>query len=365
MTSTRDIRFGFSVAPVGEADASDAELYAECITDCEYGHELGYESAWFLEHHFTDYFPTPSPTVFMAHVAARLPALGLGTAVLVTPWYHPIRLAEEIAMLSVLCKAELHLGLGRGTGKLEYDAWGVDQEAARELFKESLDIIRLAHAGEPFQYQGKHFKMGRRVPTRPQPNLERIHLYGAIGSPQSAAIMAELELPPLAVANFPMHVMAKVIETWDAETAARGGDVDRVKPLMLQAWLGDTDAEARALAKRWVPPYFALQARHYEADRHLYKDIKGYEQFDKFFTNLERLSDPANLDPWIDLQLAGTPATAHERLAKYIEMGYNKFVIQASTVGIPRAVRHEMLRRFAEEVAPAFNPGFGRKAAAE
>jgi alkanesulfonate monooxygenase SsuD/methylene tetrahydromethanopterin reductase-like flavin-dependent oxidoreductase (luciferase family) len=358
-----DIVFGFTVAPVDAPGTLDAALYDEVMADCALGHGLGYESAWFLEHHFTDYFPTPSPLLHMAYTAARFPTLGLGTCVLVTPWYHPIRLAEEIAMLSILSQAPLHIGIGRGTAKLEYDAWGVDQELARELFKESVDVIRLAHSGQPFQFQGRSLQMNRRVRMRPEPNRARIHLYGAIGSPQSAAMMAEYGLPPLCVANFPLPIMESVVDQWNA--AARGTQARGHKTLMIQAYIADTDDEARALVKRYVPPFFQVQARHYEADLDAYKGIKGYEQFSKFFGNLKKMGDPEKMDPWIDLQLCGTPETARRQLQAYVDMGYDAFIIQVATYEVPRRVRHEMLTRFARDVAPAFNSSFKSRRAAE
>ena len=359
------IHFGFTAAPVDAEGASDDALYGEVVADCELGRGLGYESAWLLEHHFTDYFPTPSPMLHMAYLAARFPDLSLGTCVLVTPWYHPIRFAEEVAMLSVLSERPLHLGLGRGTAKLEYEAWGVDQEEARERFAECIALTRLAHAGEPFRFEGKHFEMGREVPLRPRAHEERINFYGAIGSPGSAGIMADLDLAPMVVANYPHHVQERILGNWAEGMAKRGRPTEATKPIMIQAWIADTDAEARALAKQWVPPFFALQARHYEADETAYDDIRTYEQFSKFFSNLKRLADPEQIDPWLDLQLIGTPATARAQLQRYIEIGFNCFVIQVATVGIPRAVRHEMLTRFATEVAPEFSPGIGGRKAAE
>ena len=62
--------------------------------------QLGYRTACTIEHHFSDYYPCPAPTVYMAHIAARFPDLAVGTCVLVTPWYEPLRLAGELAMLS-------------------------------------------------------------------------------------------------------------------------------------------------------------------------------------------------------------------------------------------------------------------------
>ena len=113
-----DVRFGFQAAAAGDGGQSDQELYRDLMDDCALGSRLGYDAAWLLEHHFSDYFPTPSPLLLMSHIAARFPDLSLGTSVLVLPWYHPLRLAEEIAMLNLLSKGTLHLGIGRGTARL-------------------------------------------------------------------------------------------------------------------------------------------------------------------------------------------------------------------------------------------------------
>ena len=70
----------------------------------------------------------------MAHIAAAFPDLALGTCVLVAPWHEPLRLAGELAMLTNMTEQKLYIGLGRGTAKYEYDAFGVDMTQARERF---------------------------------------------------------------------------------------------------------------------------------------------------------------------------------------------------------------------------------------
>lgn len=70
----------------------------------------------------------------MAHTAAALPDLSLGTSVLVLPWYHPVRLAEEISMLNSLTHGTLQPGIGRGTAKPAYDACTIDTNEARARF---------------------------------------------------------------------------------------------------------------------------------------------------------------------------------------------------------------------------------------
>ena len=61
-----DIRFGFQAAAAGEGVHSDQTLYQDMLDDCTLGASLGYDAAWLLEHHFSDYYPTPSPLLAMA-----------------------------------------------------------------------------------------------------------------------------------------------------------------------------------------------------------------------------------------------------------------------------------------------------------
>lgn len=349
-----DIKFAFAVAPTGEAGLSDAALYKEVLADCKLGDSLGYDAAWFLEHHFTDYFPTPSPLLFMSYIAAHCPTLGLGTCVLVTPWYQPIRLAEEIAMLTHLSQGELHLGLGRGTAKLEYDAYGVDMEEARDRFREGVEILQRAFSGAAFRYDGDDYRIEREVRIRPEPQTDRIHLYGAIGSPPSATIMADLGLPPLCVSQFPPHVLEKIMANWNERATENGLEASSARPIAVNIFMADTDDEARDIARRHLAPFFALQAEHYEAEADHWQNIKGYEQFSRFFANLEKLADPANLDPFMDLNMIGASDTVAERLRGFLDLGYNYIVLQCATEGIPRATRHDTLRRFAADVAPNF-----------
>ena len=129
---SENLKFGFVVAPVGEKGLDDGALYQEVIADCKLGQSLGYESVWMLEHHFSDYFPTPSPLLFMSHVAAHCPGLSFGSSVIVAPWHHPLRLLGEISMLSNLTDGDLFIGMGRGTAKMEYDAFNVNMEHAAD-----------------------------------------------------------------------------------------------------------------------------------------------------------------------------------------------------------------------------------------
>jgi alkanesulfonate monooxygenase SsuD/methylene tetrahydromethanopterin reductase-like flavin-dependent oxidoreductase (luciferase family) len=324
------------------------------LDDCAVAVDAGYDSVWIVEHHFTDYFPTPSPLLFLSHVAAKFPDLSLGTCVLVLPWYQPLRLAEELAMLSNLTRADLHIGVGRGTAKIEYDAFGVPMEESRTRFRDGVALIRAALGGGAFEFEGRSFRMHRRVQMRPPAKRDRIHLYGAIGSPQSAEIMGALALPPLSVGNFPFPVQKQILDTWSATLGAENGPEKYLKPIVIGCEIADTDEEARERARQVVPDFFRLQVQHYEVDQDHWKHIDGYQQFSRFFGNLRRLTDPRNLDPWMNFQLFGTPDTIERQIRRYMELGFNYFVLSAASPSMDPASRHAMLRRFMRDVAPRF-----------
>ena len=166
--------FGWMMGAVGEDGASDATLYRNMMSDADLGYALGYDAPWVVEHHFSNYYPTPSPLVVLSHIAARYPDFGLGTAVIVTPWHHPLRIAEEIAMLTLLSDGPLRIGLGRGMAPLEYEAFGVSLFEAKDRFEEIREIVRLALTGKHFTYSGRHYKIERETILRPTPRMENV-----------------------------------------------------------------------------------------------------------------------------------------------------------------------------------------------
>ena len=345
--------FGFVASPTHHVGAKDAELYDEASDDCAFAQSLGYDTAWFIEHHFSNYFPTPSPFVFMASIAARCPELNLGTCATITPWYHPLRFAEEVAMLSHITKAELFVGMGRGSAPMEYEAYGVDQTMSREIFAEHWQIIRKAFSGERFAVNGQFTKMGREVVLRPVPARDRVHFLGAVSSQPTAKLMGAYGLLPLCSSGYPMHLQSQMLAEW-REAARTAGMKDSAEATaMVHLFIADSDEKAQALCRQYGPLHFQQQIVHYEIGRANYDGIKGYENFNRMMGSFKKFADPAQIDPWMNLQIVGSPATCQAKVEEYRAAGITKFIIHTATAGIPRGLRHEMLSRFAAEVIGA------------
>ena len=352
VTTNHSPRFAYQIGAVGEPGLDDRALYREAIADARLLHGLGYDAAWLVEHHFSDYYPQPNPLLFLSHIAAACPGLGLGTAVMVLPWYDPVRFAEDVAMLANLTDGELHIGMGRGTAKSEYDAFGIGMETARDRFRETWEFTRRAMQGDAFTFEGKYASFKEPTQIRPAFGARKPHFYGAIGSVESAGIMGDLGLPPLCLSSFPDHVLRRVLETWRSRSAAAGHPTETNLPISIKCFVAETDAEAEQLALKYLPEFFALQVKHYQSDNAPWGNIEGYQQFNKMFANLRLLSDPANLGGYLTQNLVGSPETVARRVRQITDLGFNYLLVSNATYGVPRDVRHQTIRLFAEEVMP-------------
>lgn len=347
------VRFAVQIGAVDDEGASDAQMYAEAVGDACYAADLGFDSVWLVEHHFSDYYPTPNPLVLLSHIAAACPGLGLGTGVMVLPWYDPVRFAEDVAMLATLATGRLDIGMGRGTAKLEYDAMRVAMAEGRDRFRECWEVAQRALEGEPFTYHGQYVRIDRPIKVRPELEKGReVNFFGAIGSPASAEIMAELGLPPLSLAQFPGHMLIKILDRWRTRSQECGHPTDVTLPVSAKCFIGDTTHDAREEARGHLARFYRLQAEHYGTDTTPWGDIPGYEQFAKIFANMKLMGDPAQNDPILDRNLVGSPEDVARRINELRAIGFDYFIVSNATAGVGREPRHRMMRRFAEEVIP-------------
>ncbi len=353
MGAGEGVELGCVIAAAGAPGASDLDLYHGMLADCELYSQLGYGTAWVLEHHFSDYFPTPDPAVLIAHLAGRHPQLSFGTCVIVTPWHQPLRLAGQIAMLTELTDQPLHLGLGRGTAKFEFDAFDLDMGEARQRFAETWEILRQGMTGEPFRYAGTRVSVPQQVRIRPAPRTGQLHFYGAIGSPDSAGIMARLGLPPLCNTIGDIQRQADTLRSWEAAAAETGLDTSGVTfPIMIDCIVEDTDDEAIAEACRYKPRFMQAQIDHYAPHATDWANTAGYEAWQRIFAGMERRTRPEGIVPWCEWQLIGSSETVRHKLQAYLDVGFNHVILHFATPGIPIDVRHRWATRFAREVAP-------------
>src|SRR5438094_5207088 len=140
----------------------------EVIAEAQLAESCGFDSCFFGEHHQdTDGF-LPSPLIVATAVAARTRTLRVGTSVILLPLHHPVHLAEDAITLDLVSRGRLVIGVGIGYQPADFRAFSVPMDERLALFEESVEILRLCWAGEPFSFRGKHYTLDD-VQIRPQP----------------------------------------------------------------------------------------------------------------------------------------------------------------------------------------------------
>jgi len=118
-----------------------ATVYARALQRIEIMDRTGYDAVWLAEHHFSSFSVCPSVHIVGTLAAARTKRLRIGTAVSLAPFYHPLRLAEEVALLDLLSGGRVNWGAGRGFARVEFAAFGVPPDESTSRFHETVEIV--------------------------------------------------------------------------------------------------------------------------------------------------------------------------------------------------------------------------------
>src|SRR5882672_5872310 len=141
-------RLGFFTRLLDQADP--AERYRLATAQIIHAERFGFDSAWIAQHHFhEDEGGLPAPFVFLAQVAAQTTRIRLGTAIVTLPLELPIRVAEDSAVLDLMCGGRLEVGVGGGGNLSSYAAFGQDSAERAALLARHLRVLRDAWAGRP------------------------------------------------------------------------------------------------------------------------------------------------------------------------------------------------------------------------
>jgi alkanesulfonate monooxygenase SsuD/methylene tetrahydromethanopterin reductase-like flavin-dependent oxidoreductase (luciferase family) len=150
-----------------------ASVYARALQRIETMDRTGYDAVWLAEHHFSSFSVCPSVHMMGMLAAARTTRLRIGTGVSLAPFYHPLRLAEEVALLDVLSGGRVNWGAGRGFARVEFENFGVPPDESASRFREAVEIVLRAWTEERLSFSGQHFKF-EGVEVLPKP-LQKPH----------------------------------------------------------------------------------------------------------------------------------------------------------------------------------------------
>ena len=134
------------------------QVYSETFEQIEHAEQLGLDLCWFTEHHFIDDGYLPNFVPVAAAAASRTSNMRFSTDICLLPFRHPIRLAEDLAILDNISDGRMELGVGMGYATHEFQGFNIPISRRVSLTEEALKVLKLAWGGEAFNFEGKRYR---------------------------------------------------------------------------------------------------------------------------------------------------------------------------------------------------------------
>jgi alkanesulfonate monooxygenase SsuD/methylene tetrahydromethanopterin reductase-like flavin-dependent oxidoreductase (luciferase family) len=340
------MRFGFFDQLPCAAGFTESQRYRDILAQIDLGDELGFDTAWLGELHFSPTFSIlANPLMVLAAAGQRTNRIRLGTAVTLLPLHNPVKIAEDAATADILTNGRLELGVGRGTAPLHYAGYGIAQEESRERFDEALDFIIGAWRNERFtHHHGKYFRADELsvVPRPLQKPHPRVRI--AANSPDTFPFAARRQFPIFATPLInPPDKLKEGLAIY--RQGMPGGDIALAFPVHVAASRAQARTETEPGLMRFLREAAARLAPLGQAD------IKSFEAFRQVLARIERIKYE---DMDREMGVFGDPDYCIDRVQTLQrEYGMNEFICYFNQGGImdPALVLNSMTR-FAKEVIP-------------
>jgi len=318
---------------------SHAEIYADFLRIAELSEELGFDSIWLAEHHGASDGYIPSLLPMLAALASRTERIEVGTAVMLAPFHDPVRIAEDAAVVDLISRGRLNLGLGLGWAPHEYEMFGVDPRGRGQRLGEFVQFLRAAWTEDRFDFDGTYVH-AKDVMVRPRPQKPiRIWLGGNDERAlRRAATLADGHFPPSTSSPAAGVERAKQIVSLRKEL---GMDGPYRFGMFLPVGLGSDVDEAWASIRDGLLHVRGSYALWGSGQR----DVSGAAEFASSFEQVTR-----------EGALCGTPEDVAEALrpalAEIETLGFEETFVSAIVVpvGMPYDVAAKKLKLYAERV---------------
>jgi alkanesulfonate monooxygenase SsuD/methylene tetrahydromethanopterin reductase-like flavin-dependent oxidoreductase (luciferase family) len=328
---------------------NQSALYQEFLSLCDIADKGGMSTIWTGEHHGMDFTIAPNPFLNLVDLAHRTKNVRLGTGTIVAPFWNPIKLAGEAAMTDILIEGRLELGIARGAYSFEYErmmAGGMDAWEAGERLREVIPAIKGLWKGNHTQ-NSKHYNFPK-TSSCPKPLTEK--------GPPIWVAARDINSHEFAVEN---DCNVQVTPLWQGLDEVEGLiekfnqacelHKKRPKVMILQhAYIGKDEAELAQAAKK-LNEFYCYFGAWFKNERPIDQGL------------IQRLS-PEEIDshPFYSVDnirrdlMIGTSQQVIDRLKYYQDLGYDEFSYWSDS-GMTREQKEVSLKRFVDEVMPAFS----------
>ena len=331
MTERPPLRFGvmYDCRRHPESDMTMTDVYTSTVEQAVLADRLGFDHVWFTEHHFLadGYLPAFQPMA--GAIAARTDNIRISTDIALLPLYHPIRLAEEMAVLDHLSGGRMELGIGMGYVPSEFAAFGVPLKNRVSMTEEGIEILRGAWGDGPFSHEGKRYRL-HEVDVHPKPVQPG-------GPPLWVAAMSEAGANRAARFGtnlLPQGLRDEVLDPWRAAVEELGDDPNHFRVGIIRSVYVTDDVDRDWPIVREAERYRMSIYNRFMAET---PDEYGWRQGGTI---------PQNV-------VIGSADQCVEELRGFIdEFGITDIASSGLPPGVPLTMMSENLERLATEVMP-------------
>lgn len=304
-------------------------------------HAPGIDSVWLTEHHgFPDGY-LPSPMIGAAAVAARTRRIRIAQGIVLLPLYgHPLRLAEDSAVIDQLSNGRFELGVGMGYRQDEFDAFGLELRTRKGRFDEGLDIIEQAFTGERFSYEGRYYNVLGGIVT-PPPVQSPLPIWLGAATPVSRRRVAERGHNLLISLLTDIHHTGAQFADFRASQEATGRSGRTA--LIRECWIGEIDEILPHLhytyREVYAPPHAMFVERQPDGTRRQVTDK----------------DDPFYFGPgfWTDRFILGDADTVAAEIRRYRDaLGIDELVLRLAHPGVSHERQLRALTDLRDKVLP-------------
>jgi alkanesulfonate monooxygenase SsuD/methylene tetrahydromethanopterin reductase-like flavin-dependent oxidoreductase (luciferase family) len=310
----------------------------------------GFDIVWAAEHHALEMTIAPNPFQTLTWWAAHTERIRLGTAVVVAPYWHPIDVAGEAALLDLYSGGRLEFGIGSGAYQREFDRMhaGLKQSDGWRYMQEMLPVLKALWA-EDTAHDGEYWQFPTATSV-PKP-LQQPHppIWVAARAPITFDYAVKNGCN---IMSWPLTRPMSEVETYksrlDEAMAANPGTKRPAFAMMRHTALYDRKED-------WEIPVHAAQ-RQLGQFENLFKNLGDVVDGFPKEVDLAAIANRAEYDPQMlhDNLMFGTPDEIIAKLKPYQELGVDAFIYYAS-LGLGHAEQKRSLELFVNEVIPAFN----------
>ncbi len=307
------------------------QVYQRAFQRIEMMERNGYDAVWLAEHHFSSFSICPSIHLMGAHVAARTKNLRIGTGVTLAPFYNPLRLAEEVALLDVLSGGRVNWGVGRGYQEGEFRAFGVDPQESYRVFRDHVQVVIRAWTEERLTHEGEHFRC-EDVEVLPKPT-QKPHppVWLAASSPEAMSWAAENGFSIMLDPHAEHGRIAEKRELYRRVLERHGHSIEgREIPMARLVACAPTRAEAERIARQgaeWtVGSHRKAGTRPAWVQSRLNRELSDLAQDDIFVDSAEQSAIERYLNGVI---IHGTPDEVVDEIARLKEEMFLDYLLLA------------------------------------